>query len=100
MPALLGFTGFHVLGADLNRSELRRRAACPSMMPAQAPRFYLDLGNNPDCSYLEVVRGFKIRDMFAGVLTLAMLGYILNRLFLLIENRVLAWHYGYTQQRS
>jgi ABC-type nitrate/sulfonate/bicarbonate transport system permease component len=37
--------------------------------------------------------------MFAGVLTLAMLG-ILNRLFLLIENRVLAWHYGYTQQRS
>jgi ABC-type nitrate/sulfonate/bicarbonate transport system permease component len=38
--------------------------------------------------------------MFAGVLTLAMLGYILNGLFLLIENRVLAWHYGYTQQRS
>ena len=25
---------------------------------------------------------------------------MLNRLFLLIENRVLAWHYGYTQQRS
>jgi len=38
--------------------------------------------------------------MFAGVLTLAMLGYILNRLFLLIENHALAWHYGYTQQRS
>jgi ABC-type nitrate/sulfonate/bicarbonate transport system permease component len=38
--------------------------------------------------------------MFAGVLTLAMLGYILNGLFLLIENRVLAWHDGYTQQRS
>lgn len=49
---------------------------------------------------LSAQRGFKIRDMFAGVLTLAMLGYILNRLFLLIENRVLAWHYGYTQQRN
>jgi ABC-type nitrate/sulfonate/bicarbonate transport system permease component len=49
---------------------------------------------------LSAQRGFKVRDMFAGVLTLAMLGYILNRLFLLIENRVLAWHYGYTQQRS
>ena len=49
---------------------------------------------------LSAQRGFKIRDMFAGVLTLAMLGYILNRLFLLIENRVLAWRYGYTQQRS
>jgi ABC-type nitrate/sulfonate/bicarbonate transport system permease component len=49
---------------------------------------------------LSAQRGFKIRDMFAGVLTLAVLGYVLNRLFLLIENRVLAWHYGYTQQRS
>jgi ABC-type nitrate/sulfonate/bicarbonate transport system permease component len=48
---------------------------------------------------LSAQRGFKVRDMFAGVLTLALLGYILNRLFLLIENRVLAWHYGYTQQR-
>jgi NitT/TauT family transport system permease protein len=49
---------------------------------------------------LAAQRGFKIRDMFAGVLTLALLGYVLNRLFLAIENRVLAWHYGYTQQRS
>jgi ABC-type nitrate/sulfonate/bicarbonate transport system permease component len=49
---------------------------------------------------LSAQRGFKIRDMFAGVITLAVLGYILNRLFLYIENRVLAWHYGYTQQRS
>jgi ABC-type nitrate/sulfonate/bicarbonate transport system permease component len=49
---------------------------------------------------LSAQRGFKIRDMFAGVLTLALLGYVLNRLFLFIENRVLAWHYGYTQQRT
>jgi ABC-type nitrate/sulfonate/bicarbonate transport system permease component len=49
---------------------------------------------------LSAQRGFKIRDMFAGVLTLAVLGYLLNMLFLFIENRVLAWHYGYTQQRS
>jgi ABC-type nitrate/sulfonate/bicarbonate transport system permease component len=48
---------------------------------------------------LSAQRGFKIREMFAGVLTLAALGYILNRLFLMIENRVLAWHYGYTQQQ-
>jgi len=49
---------------------------------------------------LSAQRGFKIRDMFAGVLTLAVVGYVFNRLFLLIENRVLAWHYGYTQQRN
>jgi ABC-type nitrate/sulfonate/bicarbonate transport system permease component len=48
---------------------------------------------------LSAQRGFKIREMFAGVLTLAALGYILNRLFLMIENRMLAWHYGYTQQQ-
>ena len=30
----------------------------------------------------------------------AMFGYILNMRSLLIENCVLAWHYGYTQQRS
>lgn len=49
---------------------------------------------------LSAQRGFDIPEMFAGVLTLAVLGYVLNRLFLLIENHVLAWHYGYTQQRS
>ena len=48
---------------------------------------------------LSAKRGFKIREMFAGVLTLAVLGYVLNRLFLMIENRVLSWHYGYTQQQ-
>jgi ABC-type nitrate/sulfonate/bicarbonate transport system permease component len=48
---------------------------------------------------LSAQRGFKIREMFAGVLTLAVLGYVLNRAFLAIENRVLAWHYGYTQQQ-
>jgi ABC-type nitrate/sulfonate/bicarbonate transport system permease component len=49
---------------------------------------------------LSAQRGFKTREMFAGVLTLAMLGYILNRVFVAIEGRVLAWHYGYTQQRN
>jgi ABC-type nitrate/sulfonate/bicarbonate transport system permease component len=48
---------------------------------------------------LSAQRGFKIREMFAGVLTLAIVGYVLNRLFVFIENRVLAWHYGYTQQQ-
>jgi ABC-type nitrate/sulfonate/bicarbonate transport system permease component len=48
---------------------------------------------------LSAERGFQIQEMFAGVMTLAVLGYILNRLFLAIESRVLAWHYGYTQQQ-
>jgi NitT/TauT family transport system permease protein len=48
---------------------------------------------------LSAQRGFKIREMFAGVITLALVGYLLNRLFVAIENHVLAWHYGYTQQQ-
>lgn len=48
---------------------------------------------------LAAQRGFKIREMYAGVLTLALVGYVLNRLFLVIENHVLAWHQGATQQQ-
>ena len=47
---------------------------------------------------LSAERGFKIREMFAGVLTLAVVGYVLNRVFVAIENKVLGWHYGYTKQ--
>jgi ABC-type nitrate/sulfonate/bicarbonate transport system permease component len=37
-------------------------------------------------------RTFKIPDMYAGIFTLAVFGYILNRLFLLGEARLLRWH--------
>jgi ABC-type nitrate/sulfonate/bicarbonate transport system permease component len=47
---------------------------------------------------LAAERGFQIRRMFAGVLTLAVVGYTLNRIFLAIEARVLRWNQGYTQQ--
>ena len=33
-------------------------------------------------------------EMYAGILFLGLLGYVLNRLFLVVERRVLAWHYG------
>ena len=37
-------------------------------------------------------RTFKIADMYAGIFTLAVFGYVLNRLFLLAEARLLRWH--------
>jgi NitT/TauT family transport system permease protein len=49
---------------------------------------------------LAAQRGFKVKEMFAGVVTLAVIGYVFNRIFLAIENRVLAWHHGYTQQQK
>ena len=48
---------------------------------------------------LAAQRGFQIREMFAGVVTLAVIGYTLNRIFLAIENWALAWHHGFTQQQ-
>jgi ABC-type nitrate/sulfonate/bicarbonate transport system permease component len=37
-------------------------------------------------------RTFKIPDMYAGIFTLAMFGYALNRLFLFGEARLIRWH--------
>jgi len=36
---------------------------------------------------------FDYPALYAGILFLGLLGYLLNRLFLLVERRVLAWHY-------
>ena len=49
---------------------------------------------------LAAQRGFKVREMYAGIITLAAIGYGMNRLFLAIEARMLAWHHGYTQQQK
>jgi ABC-type nitrate/sulfonate/bicarbonate transport system permease component len=37
---------------------------------------------------------FNIPQMYCGILFLALLGYALNRVFLVAERRVLAWHLG------
>jgi ABC-type nitrate/sulfonate/bicarbonate transport system permease component len=37
-------------------------------------------------------RTFKIPDMYAGIFTLALFGYMLNRVFLLCEARLIRWH--------
>jgi ABC-type nitrate/sulfonate/bicarbonate transport system permease component len=45
--------------------------------------------------YIEAQRAlFNIREVYVGVVFLGLLGYVLNRLFLLLERRVLAWHHG------
>jgi ABC-type nitrate/sulfonate/bicarbonate transport system permease component len=37
---------------------------------------------------------FNVRELYAALLFLGLLGYVLNRLFLVVEHRVLAWHRG------
>jgi len=48
---------------------------------------------------LAAERGFKIREMFAGVITLAIVGYLMNRIFIALENKLMAWHIGANQQQ-
>jgi ABC-type nitrate/sulfonate/bicarbonate transport system permease component len=38
-------------------------------------------------------RTFKVPEMYAGIFTLALFGYVLNRLFLLMERRLIRWHH-------
>jgi ABC-type nitrate/sulfonate/bicarbonate transport system permease component len=38
-------------------------------------------------------RTFRVPDMYAGIFTLALVGYVLNRVFLLAEGRLLRWHH-------
>jgi ABC-type nitrate/sulfonate/bicarbonate transport system permease component len=37
-------------------------------------------------------RTFKVPEMYAGIFTLAIFGYALNRIFLAVEARLIAWH--------
>jgi ABC-type nitrate/sulfonate/bicarbonate transport system permease component len=43
---------------------------------------------------LQQQRDFDVPGMYAGIVFLGLLGYILNRLFLLVERHLLAWHHG------
>jgi ABC-type nitrate/sulfonate/bicarbonate transport system permease component len=38
-------------------------------------------------------RTFRVPEMYAGIFTLALFGYALNRVFLLLEARLLRWHH-------
>lgn len=49
---------------------------------------------------LDAQRSFKIPQMYAGMLGLALLGYGLNRCFLFVDDRLMAWHKGLTARQS
>jgi ABC-type nitrate/sulfonate/bicarbonate transport system permease component len=41
-----------------------------------------------------------VNALYAALLFLGLLGFLLNRLFLVAERRILAWHYGYVDERA
>lgn len=47
---------------------------------------------------LDTERAFRIAEMYAGVVTLMVVGYLLNRLFVLFESRALSWYFGQSRR--
>lgn len=44
---------------------------------------------------LNMQRSFRVPEMYAGIVTLGVTGYLLNRLFLLFERQMIGWSEGY-----
>ncbi|MBI4012964.1 MAG: ABC transporter permease [Candidatus Rokubacteria bacterium] len=49
---------------------------------------------------LDLQRSFRIPEMYAAILALAVLGYLLNRAFLALDGWVMAWHKGATRREA
>ena len=49
---------------------------------------------------LDSQRRFRVAQMYAGMLALALLGYTLNQLFNLLHRRLLAWHWGMVRKNQ
>jgi ABC-type nitrate/sulfonate/bicarbonate transport system permease component len=47
---------------------------------------------------LDMERAFRIPEMYAYIFTLMIVGYLLNRLFVLFEWRTLAWYFGQSRR--
>jgi ABC-type nitrate/sulfonate/bicarbonate transport system permease component len=45
-------------------------------------------------------RTLNIASMYAGILALALTGYVINRAFLLVDARLMAWHKGLTRREE
>lgn len=49
---------------------------------------------------LDAQRRFRVAQMYAGMLSLAILGYAINQLFFLFHSWTLAWHRGLTERET
>jgi ABC-type nitrate/sulfonate/bicarbonate transport system permease component len=47
---------------------------------------------------LDEERSLRTSNMYAGVVLVAVLGYMFNRLFLTLENKIMVWHRGMTDR--
>lgn len=108
-----GVGGVHPILVDVARNfrfshaATLRKIVLPAALPqiaaglrvSLAIAFILSLvsemiGSTNGLGYFILVaqRSFRIREMYAGVVLLAVVGYLLNACFLKLEARALAWH--------
>ena len=92
----------------LSRARIVRQIILPSALPYISTGMRISLGialilmvisemvaGSSGIGYfvLDAQRAFLVKEMYGGIITLALLGYLLNRLFLLVERRLMAWHF-------
>jgi sulfonate transport system permease protein len=118
-PTLLntldGMLGVEPVKMDTARAlgMSRRRTLLSVVLPAASPQIVAGLRNSLQVAVILMVvsemvastsgigyfilvsqQSFAITDMWTGIIVLALLGSALNLLFVAVERRVLAWHYG------
>jgi ABC-type nitrate/sulfonate/bicarbonate transport system permease component len=49
---------------------------------------------------LNAERSFRVLEMYAGVITLGLLGYLMNWLFIRLEHHVLHWNFDATRREQ
>jgi ABC-type nitrate/sulfonate/bicarbonate transport system permease component len=98
-----------VYGAS--RLDLLRKVVVPAALPYIVSGLRISLGTSIIivtvtemlASYkglgffiMETYNAYQIPQMYAGIITIGIVGYGLNRLFLAGEDRFMAWHKGWT----
>lgn len=100
---------------SLGRGEIIRRIVLPAASPQIMTGLRVSLpimlilvvisemvGSTDGIGYfiLDSQRRFRVAQMYAGMLALALLGYSLNQLFNLLHRRLLAWHWGMLRRKD
>ena len=93
------------------RSELLRKVVVPAALPYIVSGLRISLATSIiivtvtemlasfkglGFFIMDTYNGYRIPQMYSGIITIGLVGYGLNRLFLTAEERFMAWHKGWT----
>jgi len=93
------------------RSELLRKVVVPAALPYIVSGLRISLATSIiivtvtemlasfkglGFFIMDTYNGYRIPQMYSGIITIGLVGYALNRLFMIAEERFMAWHKGWT----